>query len=458
MEESDDERVEHPDRREAGGRAMSAAKKKRPGLVWGIVALVVVVAIVAFLALRGSGGTATTQYTFAPATETSMTVTVSASGSAIAGVSSDVAPSVSGTVQNLSVAIGSTVSPGQVLFTIDAPDQDAAVKRAYASYKSSQQQYKNAVAQRTAAQQAEEAAEHPVSSSPTSPPPPVDANKVKLLEQQLAAACAGVTAANANLSSALLAYSQAQDTANQRTVTAPIGGVVTDLNVTEGGSTSGSAASRATGGTGSSTSTSGSSGTSSSSAVVISNLSTMKARVAVNEVDLKNVKVGQKANVSFDAVTDLKMTGKVETIAPVGVSTNNVVTYDVDISFDSQDPRIKPLMTCTADITTTDIPSALTVPNAAIKTNAGSDYVEMLDSQGNVTQVPVKIGAANDTSTQILSGLKAGDQVITGTSTSTTTSTGGGGGLFSIFRGGGGGGGGNTRGGGTTGSTTRSGG
>src|SRR5450759_2763214 len=433
MEESDDEAAVHSERREAGGRAMSAAKKKRPGLVWGIVALVAVVAVVAFLALRGSGGSATTQYTFATATETSMTVTVSASGSAIAGVSSDVAPSVSGTVQGLSVAIGSTVSPGQVLFTIDAPDQDAAVKRAYASYKSSQQQYKSAVAQRTAAQQAEEAAEHPTSNSPTSPPPPVDANKVKLLEQQLAAACAGVTAANANLSSALLAYNQAQDTASKRTVTAPIGGVVTDLNVSEGGSTSGSAASRATGGTGTSaSSTSGSSGTSSSSAVVISDLSTMKARVQVNEVDLKNVKVGQKANISFDTVTDLKMTGKVASVAPVGVSTNNVVTYDVDISFDAQDARIKPLMTCTADIITADIPAALTVPNAAIKTNAGSDYVEALDAQGNLVQVPVKIGAANDTLTQITWGLKVGDQVITGTSTSTTTSTsGGGGGLFS---------------------------
>jgi multidrug efflux pump subunit AcrA (membrane-fusion protein) len=427
---------------------MSAAKKKRTGLIWGIVAVAVVVVVVAFLALRGSGNSSATQYTTAPATETSMTVAVSGTGNAIAGVSSDVAPNVSGTVTNLSVAIGSTVTPGQVLFNIDAPDQDAAVKRAYASYKSAQQGYKSAIAQRTSAQQAEEAAENPTSSSPTSPPPPVDENKVKLLEQQLSAACAGVASANANLSSALLAYNQAQDTANQRTVTAPIGGVVTDLNVSEGGSTSGSAASRATGGTGSSSSSSsssssgssGSSGTSSSSAVVISDLSTMKARVQVNEVDLKNVKVGQKATVGIDAVPDLKMTGKVETIAPVGVSTNNVVTYDVDISFDVQDARIKPLMTLTADITTQDVPNALTVPNAALKTNSGRAYVEILDAQGAVQQVYVQTGASNDTVTQITSGLKAGDQVITGTSTGTATTSGGG--LFSIFRGGGGGGGG----------------
>jgi multidrug efflux pump subunit AcrA (membrane-fusion protein) len=165
----------------------------------------------------------------------------------------------------------------------------------------------------------------------------------------------------------------------------------------------------------------------------------MKARVQVNEVDLKNVKVGQKATVSIDAVPDLKMTGKVETIAPVGVSTNNVVTYDVDISFNVQDARIKPLMTLTADITTQDVPNALTVPNAALKTNSGRAYVEILDAQGAVQQVYVQTGASNDTVTQITSGLKAGDQVITGTSTGTST-TSGGGGLFSIFRGGGGGG------------------
>ena len=418
---------------------MSATKNKRPGLVWGIVAVVAVVGVVAFLALRGSGGTATKRYTLAPATESSMTVTVSGSGSAIAGVSSDVAPSVSGTVRNLGIAIGSTVLPGQVLFTIDAPDQDAAVKRAYASYKSSQQQYKSSVAQRIQAQQALDAAQHPVSNSPTSAPPAVDANRVKLLQQQYSAASAGVTAANANLSSALLAYNQAEETANKRTVTAPIGGVVTDLNVSEGGSTSGSAASRATGGTGgSSTGTSSGSSSGGSSAAVISDLTSMKARVSVNEVDLKNVKVGQKAKISFDAVPDLKLAGKVASIAPVGISSNNVVTYAVDISLDSQDARIKPLMTCTTEIITADIPKALTVPNAALKTNAGRSYVEVLDDRGAVQQVYVQAGASNDTLTQITSGLKSGDQVITGTSAAASTSSSGGGGLFSMFRGGGG--------------------
>ena len=439
MEESDDERALCTWCCRDSGCPMSATKKKRPGLVWGIVAVVAVIVVVAFLVLRGSGGTSTTQYTFATAAESSMTVAVSGSGSAIAGVSSDVAPSVSGTVRNLGIAIGSTVLPGQVLFTIDAPDQDAAVKRAYASYKSSQQQYQSAVAQRIQAQQALDAAQHPVSISASSPPAAVDTNRVKLLQQQYSAACAGVTAANANLSSALLAYNQAEDTANKRTVTAPIGGVVTDLNVSEGGATSGSAASRATGGTGSST-TSISSGSSSggSSAVVISDLSSMKARISINEVDLRNVKVGQKANISFDAVPDLKIAGKVASIAPVGVSTNNVVTYAVDISLDSQDARIKPLMTCTTEIITADIPKALTVPNAALKTNAGKPYVEMVDNQGAVQQVPVTVGASNDTLTQITSGLKAGDQVITGTSTATSTSGSAGGGLFSMFRGAGG--------------------
>lgn len=158
------------------------------------------------------------------------------------------------------------------------------------------------------------------------------------------------------------------------------------------------------------------------------------AEVALNEVDVAKVKVGQKATLTFDAVDGLTITGDVSDIDTIGTVTQGVVTYNVKISFDTQDERIKPGMSVSAAIITLVKQDVVLVPNSAVKSRGDTHYVEVFDTpivsrnaaQGVIPPNPpreqtVEIGASNDTSTEITSGLSGGEEIVTRTITPTST-------------------------------------
>lgn len=161
------------------------------------------------------------------------------------------------------------------------------------------------------------------------------------------------------------------------------------------------------------------------------------ATISLNEVDVAKVKIGQKTTLTFDAVEGLTISGEVAEIDTVGTITQGVVTYNVQIRFDTQDERVKPGMSVSAAIITLVKQDVLLVPNSAVKSRGGdTHYVEVFDtpivgpnpSQGVVSAIPpreqgVEIGSSNDTSTEIISGLSGGEQVITRTIAPSTTQT-----------------------------------
>ncbi len=166
------------------------------------------------------------------------------------------------------------------------------------------------------------------------------------------------------------------------------------------------------------------------------------AEITLNEVDAAKVKVGQKVNVTFDAVSDLNITGKVADIDTLGTVTQGVVNYTVKISFDTQDERVKPGMSVTADIITDAKSDVLTIPNSAIKSQGSQKYVELAEGQINggqqllanvsasalkspLQQQTVETGLSNDTYTEVVSGLKEGDIIVSSTISSNNTNTGG---------------------------------
>ncbi len=132
---------------------------------------------------------------------------------------------------------------------------------------------------------------------------------------------------------------------------------------------------------------------------------------------------------TFSAIEDLSLTGTVVEVNSVGTVSQGVVSYDVKIVLDAQDDRIKPQMTVSADIAVEQSIDVLTVPNGAIKTDdSGLEYVEVLDftgaldSSGVVSNKTPEIkyvvtGLADDTNTEIKSGLDAGVYVVTRTVT-----------------------------------------
>lgn len=411
--------------REAG-LAARRKRKRTVRTVGAVVALVVVAGAVAGVALTRDGKAEETRYATDTATKQTLVVAVAGSGNMVVTKEAAVTPGTSGTVKDLKVAIGDSVGAGATLYTIENDALDSDVTRALGSYRQAQESYQRAKLERLQAQQRLDALEAKPASMPATD------DEIEVAEQQLKIAKAGVSSASTNLESARDAYGDAKDALGERTVTAPMSGVVTELTLQEGGSTSGGTS---TGSSSSDSAMSGSgSGSGSGSTLVISDLSSMRARVAVNEVDLASIKVGQKVTLTYDALDGLELSGKVVKVSLTGTNSQGVVTYDVDVQPAKVDARVKPGMSVSAAIVTDVRRDVITVANAAVKSSGDVEYVQVL-KQGAPTRVTVETGPSSDTRTEVVSGIAEGDTVVTGTVGEDQTGSSGGG-----FMGGGGGG------------------
>lgn len=169
--------------------------------------------------------------------------------------------------------------------------------------------------------------------------------------------------------------------------------------------------------------------------------------ITLNEIDIVKIKIGQKATVFFDAIEGFTVAGTVAEIDSVGTVSQGVVSYGVKIVFDTQDDRVKPGMSASAAIITEVKQNVIIVPNAAVKQQGGTSYVEI--AEGNIpsssgsgssgvvlASVPrnqtVETGLSNNTMIEIISGLNEGDNVVirtitaaSSTATTTQSSTGG---------------------------------
>ena len=161
------------------------------------------------------------------------------------------------------------------------------------------------------------------------------------------------------------------------------------------------------------------------------------ATLSMNEVDVAKIKLGQKATITFDAIDNLSLTGYVAQIDTIGTVSQGVVSYNVKIAFDTENSQVKPGMSVSASIITNSKTDVLIVPSSAIKNQGVTKYVQMFTpplaspttgslgtpSKVAPSQVIVETGISDDTNTEIVSGLKEGDQIVSRTITSTTTST-----------------------------------
>lgn len=223
-----------------------------------------------------------------------------------------------------------------------------------------------------------------------------------------------------DLRSKQLVVEQAQNTLddakqslNDYSVTAPFSGVISSLPVQQGELVT--------------------------SSTVLATLITEKkfAEISLNEVDMVGIKLREKTTLTFDAIPDFSIVGEVAEIDTIGTVSQGVVTYNVKISFDTKDARIKPGMSVSASIVTNIKQDVLVVPNSAVKTQGSSKYVEMFDIPlvppidglpGSISLVPpnkitVVVGVSNDSETEIISGLKEGDEVVTRTILPTAVKT-----------------------------------
>lgn len=226
-------------------------------------------------------------------------------------------------------------------------------------------------------------------------------------DQQVQSANAQVTQAEASLQNAQIAY-------DNNILKAPFDGSVAALNNQPGDQVTGS--------------------------TVIATVVTSQsiAVIPLNEVDVAKVAQGDKATMTFDAIDGLTITGKVAQIDNLGTVSQGVVSYNVKIAFDTEDPRVKPGMSVNVSIITNVAPDTLSVPNGAVQTQGGSSFVLGLEQaqtkavagQTGVLaltapqRIPVQTGLSDDSNTQITGGgLAEGQSIVVQTITVSTAKT-----------------------------------
>jgi HlyD family secretion protein len=135
----------------------------------------------------------------------------------------------------------------------------------------------------------------------------------------------------------------------------------------------------------------------------------------VDEADIAHVYMGQPARIKVESFRDRYFQGKVTKISPMGVEKDNVTTFEVRVSINNPGGELKAQMTANAEILLDEHKNVLTVPeNAVVYDNQKNTTVEIPDKKEKEgkRKIPVKVGLSNGSVTEILSGLKEGDQVV----------------------------------------------
>jgi HlyD family secretion protein len=135
----------------------------------------------------------------------------------------------------------------------------------------------------------------------------------------------------------------------------------------------------------------------------------------VDEADIAHVYLGQPARIKVESFRDRVFNGHVTKIAPMGVEKDNVTTFEVRVSINNPGGELKANMTANAEIILDEHKGVLNVPENAVmydgQKNASVEIPDKKQKEGK-RKVPVKVGLSNGSVTEILSGLKEGDQVV----------------------------------------------
>jgi RND family efflux transporter MFP subunit len=139
----------------------------------------------------------------------------------------------------------------------------------------------------------------------------------------------------------------------------------------------------------------------------------MELKVDVDEIDIPDVELNQRAIISVDALPDIELEGEVASISPVSTEESGIVMYEVTVGFDiPQGSALKSGMSAGADIIVNERSDVLLVPDRAISYDGqGNTVVEVVLGAGT-EQKSVVIGISDGFYTEIVEGLNEGDLVV----------------------------------------------
>lgn len=198
-----------------------------------------------------------------------------------------------------------------------------------------------------------------------------------------------LVSAQSQLSSASISVDKAKYNVSQATLVAPIDGVVSQLNYKEGDIILSDGA---------------------KTMATILNKDTLYIEVNVEESDISDLKIGQKAIASFDAIDNLSLEGELSFISLTSSTNNNgIVTYLVRVSVENvSDSQVREGMTAVVEFVSFEALDVLTVPVSAVKNINGEPSVQLIDGEIKA----VITGFTDGRTVEIISGVEEGDIVI----------------------------------------------
>ena len=376
----------------------------------------------------------------------SLEAVVSASGKIEPKLSVDISASTMGRVTRLAFSEGDQVEIGQFLLEIDPETLRAAVDRGEAGLQASRSTQRQAEVSVESARVNLQIANNNLERQEnlwqlrliSRETYELAIDDLTLREAELRAREVEVTTQSQRIRQEEASLQSARYDLTKVTITAPIAGVVTRRSIEEG-----------------ETVVIGTMNNQGTVLATIADLSVIEAEVEVDETDIPSVRLGQTAEVTIDALPDLRFAGLVTEIGNSPIQTNagsgsQATTFKVVVTLKGEIPDVRPGFTCTADITTAVRLDSLAIPIQAttvrqVMVNAAGEViradpgarsggiepavsaaelpqggsVEELEGifvarQGRAVFVPVKIGIAGERYFEALTGVREGDLVITG--------------------------------------------
>lgn len=355
---------------------------------WGIVAAVVIVAVAVIATCSRGKKNDEVEFEMGKVAPANLQNSITATGCIEPVTSVTVGTQVSGIVSKLYVDYNSVVKKGQVIAELDKTNLTSELNTAKANLASMQStlSYQTANFKRNQTLYKKGL---------------ISANEFE--EAQLA-----YRQAKENVATARENVRKAQTNLGYATITSPIDGIVLSKSVEEGQTVAASFSTPEL-------------------FTIAQDLTNMQVVADVDEADIADVKVGERVSFTVDAYPTETFSGTVKQVRQEATTTNNVVTYEVVISAPNADMKLKPGLTANVTIFTSELDGVLSIPSKALRYSPEKETVgkrKIVDCNGKnkvwtlegnqVVAHAVKIGMTDGTHTQILGGIAAGKQIITG--------------------------------------------
>ena len=371
----------------------------------------IIIAVVVLLAVAGivyasvrSKGNEGTPVSFGKVERTDIVSKVSANGRIDAKRKVDLSAHVMGQIMNLAVREGDVVKKGDFLLQIDQKQLAATAEGAAASMRAL---FSDRDASRASLSEAERNYERARSNFAERIIPQAELDRARTA---LDSARANVSSIEQRIGQARASVTAARDTLSKTTMTAPMGGIITALPVEEG-----------------EVAVIGTMNNPGTKLLTIADMSVVEAVMEVDETDIPNVKVGQRATVTIDAYPNKTFSGLVTEVgsSPMtgqGASaTSEAINFEVKIQLENPPAGVRPGFSASADIVTGTRAKALAVPIQALVVREKKTGDKSVDEEGVYVHkngqaqfAAITTGLAGDANVEVVRGLSDGQEIVTG--------------------------------------------